>query len=90
VAWRVLGWQPERLSVKVFGLTCIKNALTMPRTAAIIRPSPICGAGAQNAVSDSEVHAATVSAAPLRPKFSVLDVKVLPIRKDGSMAESMF
>ena len=41
-------------------------------------------------VSDSEVHAATVSAAPLCPKFTVLDVKVLPIRKDGSMAESMF
>ncbi len=52
--------------------------------------SPICGAGAQNTVSDSEVYTATLSAVSLRPKFMVLDVKVLPIRKDGSMAESMF
>jgi hypothetical protein len=42
----------------------------MPKTAAIIHPSPICGAGAENTVSDSEVHAATVSAVPLRPEFS--------------------
>jgi hypothetical protein len=58
--------------------------------AAIIRPSPICGAGAENTVNGQEVYTATVSAVSLRPKFSVLDVKVLPIRKDGSMACPMF
>ncbi len=60
------------------------------RCCAKVRASLICRAGAENTVSDSEVHTATLSAVSLRPKFMVLDVKVLPIRKDGSMAESMF
>ena len=40
------------------------------KTTAIIRASPICGAGAENTVSGQEVDTATVSAVSLRPKFS--------------------
>lgn len=61
-----------------------------PQSHAKVPTSPICGAGAENTVSDSEVYTATLSAVSLRPKFMVLDVKVLPTRKGGSMAESMF
>lgn len=63
---------------------------TASKCCATVRLSPNCGAGAENTVSDSEVHSATLSAVFLRPKFMVLDVGVLSIRKDGSMAESMF
>jgi hypothetical protein len=52
--------------------------------------SPICGAGAENTVIGSGVYTATLSAVSLRPEFHVLDVKVLPIRKDGSTAEPVF
>ena len=60
------------------------------RCCAKVRASLICRAGAENTVIDNEVYTATLSAVSLRPKFMVLDVKVLPIRKDGSMALSMF
>jgi hypothetical protein len=67
-----------------------KKSIHTAPSRAKVPTSPICGAGAENTVSDSEVYTATLSAVSLRPKFKVLDVKVLPIRKDGSMAESMF
>ncbi len=60
-----------------------KGCATVPST-------PNCGAGAENTVIDSGVHTATLSAVFLRSNFMVLDVRVLPTRKDGSMAESMF
>ena len=67
-----------------------KKRYTIRKCCATFHTSPICWAGAENTVSDSEVHSATSSAVFSRPKFMVLDVKVLSIRKDGSMAESMF
>jgi hypothetical protein len=47
-----------------------KTASPISKTAAIIQPSSICGAGAQNIVIGQEVYTATVSAVSLRPKFS--------------------
>ena len=61
-----------------------------PQSHATVPTSPICGAGAENTVIDNEVYTATSSAVSLRPKYMVLDVKVLPTRKGGSMALSMF
>jgi hypothetical protein len=67
-----------------------KFSLQARQRCATVRASLICRAGAENTVSEPEVYTATLSAVSLRPKFMVLDVKVLPIRKDGSMAGSMF
>jgi len=68
----------------------MKNCCTTLPTHAKVLASPICGAGAENTVIDREVHTATLSAVSLRPKFKVLDVRVLPTRKGGSVARSMF
>ena len=78
-----------KISARTVAPSC-KKRHTVPKCCGTFRASPNCGAGAENTVIDSGVYTATLSAVSLRPNFMVLDVRVLSIRKDGSMAESMF